>query len=168
MLETKLSSGVAYPRSSVAARMPRAGARSTRSAAAALTDEKWAFRAAETPAVPRPVAAPPAQLDRLARSEARLLAMAVACTVSVCALLVIFLAEYAHVTYLGIKQANDRTTLRALQSENALLTSECAHLQSPDRIASGAVYLGMTKNFTHIAYVRPVQQNHDEMVALAR
>ena len=64
--------------------------------------------------------------------------LATACTAIVCALLLLYLAAYAHVTQLGIDQAQARTQLRQNQLRNALLQAECNSLESPQRIAAAA------------------------------
>ncbi len=112
----------------------------------------------------RPAAAPgPARArrraarlpDRMARSEARLLTMAVTCTVLVCTLLVLYLAAYAHITSLGINQAQMRTVLRQKRLENETLKATLAGLQNPDHVAAFALAKGMTRDPRRIDYIAP-------------
>jgi len=93
--------------------------------------------------------------DRMARSEARLLTMAVTCTAVVCALLVLYLAAYAHITSLGINQAQMRTALRQKRLENETLKATLAGLQNPDHVAAFALAKGMTRDPRRIDYIAP-------------
>lgn len=93
--------------------------------------------------------------DRMARSEARLLTMAVTCTAVVCALLVLYLAAYAHIASLGINQAQMRTALRQKRLENETLKATLAGLQNPDHVAAFALAKGMTRDPRRIDYIAP-------------
>ncbi len=97
---------------------------------------------------------PSARTSRLARSEMRLMGLATACTAIVCALLLLYLAAYAHVTQLGIDQAQARTQLRQNQLRNALLQTERNSLESPQRIAAAAARQKMVpRGATPVNYV---------------
>jgi len=114
-----------------------------------------AARPASAPAparAPRRAARVP---DRMARSEARLLTMAVTCTAVVCALLVLYLAAYAHITQLGINQAQMRTALRQKRLENETLKATLAGLQNPDHVAAFALARGMTRDPRRVDYIAP-------------
>lgn len=119
-------------------------------------------------ALPRPPARPELPPDpaprsrrgstadaRLSRSEARLLTMAISCTVVVCALLVLYLAAYAHVTLLGMRQAKLRTELRQKRLENETLKATLAVSLNPDRVAERAADLGMTRDHKRVDYISP-------------
>lgn len=93
--------------------------------------------------------------DRMARSEARLLTMAVTCTAVVCALLVLYLAAYAHIASLGINQAQMRTALRQKRLDNETLKATLAGLQNPDHVAAFALAKGMTRDPRRIDYIAP-------------
>ncbi len=101
---------------------------------------------------PRRAAALP---DRMARSEARLLTTAVTCTAVVCALLVLYLAAYAHITQLGINQAQMRTALRQKRLENETLKATLAGMRNPDHIAAFALAKGMTRDPRRVDYIAP-------------
>jgi len=104
--------------------------------------------------LPRPAPLPVAAPSRLARSEARLMGIAVTSAVVVCALIVIYLAAYAHVTLLGIDQARARVQLRQDQQRNETLRATRDYLQSPDRVAAAATALGMTtRGDTPVQYI---------------
>lgn len=90
---------------------------------------------------------------RLSRSEARLLTMAISCTVIVCALLVVYLAAYAHVTMLGMGQAKLRTELRQKRLENEKLKAALAVSLNPDLVAKNAAELGMTRDHRRVDYI---------------
>ena len=90
----------------------------------------------------RPSAARPQ--SRLARSEMRLMGVATTSTAIVCALLLLYLAAYAHVTQLGIEQAQARVQLRRNQVQNEMLQSERDRLESPQRVIAAATAGGMT------------------------
>ena len=91
----------------------------------------------------------------MARSEARLLTAAIAFTVVVCGLLVIYLAAYARVTLLGIDQAQARTSLRAKSLQNETLKAQLADLGSPTRIKAYAVKMKLTKDARRTDYIKP-------------
>ena len=94
-------------------------------------------------AVPRPASA--VRPNRLGRSEMRLMGLASVCTAVVCGLLLLYLAAYAHVTRLGIDQANARGQLRRNLMQNEMLQAERDRLQSPHRVIAAATALGMTE-----------------------
>lgn len=97
---------------------------------------------------PRPDVSPAPRSRRRAgragRSEMRLMGAATACTAVVCGLLLLYLAAYAHVTRLGIDQAQARVRLRQTQLRNEMLRAQCDGLQSPQRILTAAQAQGMT------------------------
>ena len=94
-------------------------------------------------AVRRPASA--VRPNRLGRSEMRLMGLASVCTAVVCSLLLLYLAAYAHVTRLGIDQANARGQLRRNLMQNEMLQAERDRLQSPPRVVAAAMALGMTE-----------------------
>lgn len=97
---------------------------------------------------------PSARTSRLARSEMRLMGLATGCTAVVCALLLLYLAAYAHVTQLGIAQAQARTHLRQNQIRSALLQAQRNALESPQRIEAAAAAQGMTqRGFAPVSYI---------------
>jgi len=112
-------------------------------------------RSASAPVPPRTARRAAKLPDRMARSEARLLTMAVTCTAVVCALLVLYLAAYAHITFLGINQATMRTALREKRLENETLKATLASLQNPDHVAAFALAKGMTRDPRRIDYIAP-------------
>ncbi len=91
--------------------------------------------------------------NRMARSEGRLLTFAVAATTLMCAVLVIYLAAYAHVSQLGLDQARARVALRQARLDNDILQAKLARLQSPSRIAAAAHGLGMTADTRPATYL---------------
>lgn len=129
----------------------------TRTAARPLpaSTPRPALRPASTPLLPARRGRPARTPDRLARSEARLLTMAISCTAVVCALLVMYLAAYAHISLLGDEQAQMRTTLRQKRLENEQLRDTLALLQSPDHVSAAAVTLGMTRDPSRVDYIAP-------------
>lgn len=94
-------------------------------------------------------------VDRLARSEGRLMMAAAACTMIFCAVLVIYLAAYARVTNLGLSQSHARVELRALSQQNQILRAKLASMQSPDDIVKHAALLGMTPGTRPVCYIPP-------------
>ena len=99
-------------------------------------------------------ALPSARTSRLARSEMRLMGLATICTAVACALLLVYLAAYAHVTQLGIAQAAARTQLHQNQIRNELLQAERNSLECPQRIEAAATAQGMTPHgATPVNYV---------------
>ncbi|WP_301002407.1 hypothetical protein [Capsulimonas corticalis] len=92
-------------------------------------------------------------VDRLARSEARLMMAAGTCTTIFCAILVIYLAAYARVTNLGLAQSHARVQLRQLSQDNQTLRAQLAQVQSPDRIVAQAKSLGMTPGANQVCYI---------------
>ncbi|MGI4787391.1 MAG: hypothetical protein ACRYFS_00930 [Janthinobacterium lividum] len=97
---------------------------------------------------------PSARQSRLGRSEMRLMGLATACTALVCAMLLLYLAAYAHVTQLGIEQAQARGQLRQNQIRNELLKAERNTLESPQRIVAAATMQGMTpRGATPVDYI---------------
>ena len=144
MLETRMPP--AAPLKSGLSTLPRPyAAAATRTARAA-----WALPAPDTRestihAQPsRRAAARRSSRSRMVRSEARLLAFAVAGTALMCAVLVVYLAAYAHVSQLGLDQARARTRLHQARQDNDVLQAQLARLQSPARIVVAAQALGMT------------------------
>ena len=91
--------------------------------------------------------------SRMARSEARLLAFAVAGCSLMCAVLVIYLAAYAHVCQLGLEQSRARADLRVARQKNDVLQAELARLQCPARVAARAEKMGMTLGGRHATYL---------------
>ena len=91
--------------------------------------------------------------SRMPRSEARLLAFAIAGTALMCAVLVVYLAAYAHVSQLGLEQTRARAQLRQARQENELLQAKRALLQSPARIIAAAQKLGMTTGAQRVTYI---------------
>ena len=87
---------------------------------------------------------PSTRTSRLARSDMRMMSLAIASTAAVCALLLLYLAAYAHVTQLGIAQSQARTQLHDNQIRNALLQAQRNALESPQRIEAAAAAQGMT------------------------
>ncbi len=107
-------------------------------------------RELDIPPRPTPVARP----NRLGRSEMRLMGLATVCTAVVCGLLLLYLAAYAHVTRLGIDQANARAQLRQSRLENEMLQEERDRLQSPQRVIAAATAMGMTtRGSTPVEYL---------------
>ena len=101
---------------------------------------------------PRPT--PVARPNRLGRSEMRLMGLATTSTAVVCGLLLLYLAAYAHVTRLGIDQADARGQLRRNQLQNEMLRAERDHLQSPQWVIPQALSHGMTvRGSTPVEYV---------------
>ena len=99
-------------------------------------------------------ALPSARQSRLSRSEMRLMGLAMTCTAVVCALLLLYLAAYAHVTQLGIEQSQARGQLRQNQNRNEMLQAERNSLESPQRIVAAAAAQGMMpRGATPINYV---------------
>ncbi len=110
-------------------------------------------------------ALPSARTSRLAQSEMRLMGLATACTGLVCALLLLYLAAYAHVTQLGIDQAQARAQLRQNQLRNALLQAERNSLECPQRIEAAAAAQGMTpRGATPVNYVTAQKESQKEYV----
>lgn len=97
----------------------------------------------------------PATRRRRPNPETRLLTVAIGVTCMVCALLVVYLAAYAHVCLLGIDQSNTRTELHKAQLESETLRDRLASLQSPDHVTKSAVRLGMTRDVRHVDYITP-------------
>lgn len=110
--------------------------------------------ALRSPAVAAPRPTPAARPNRLGRSEMRLMGLATASTAVVCGLLLLYLAAYAHVTQLGIDQADARGQLRRCQLQNEMLQAERNRLQSPQRVIAAAIAAGMTvRGSTQVEYV---------------
>ena len=70
-----------------------------------------------------------------------------------CAVLVIYLAAYAHVCQLGLEQSRARTQLRLARQQNDVLQAELARLQCPARVAARAEKMGMTVGTRHATYL---------------
>ncbi len=146
-------------------RMPPVSTRTRRSQSLARPEARFQARPAASPrpeeraareqlAEPARRALPSARTSRLARSEMRLMGLATACTAVVCALLLLYLAAYAHVTQLGIAQAQARTQLHQNQLRNELLQAERDSLESPQRIESAAAMQGMMpRGATPVNYI---------------
>ena len=83
-----------------------------------------------------------------------MLSVALACTVTVCCLLVVYLAAYAHVDQLGINQATMRSKLHQERMDNEILKAEYAALRDPNRIAAFAANLQMVRGAQHVVYIR--------------
>lgn len=141
MLETRMSSAGTLPRSS--ARILWTPPPSRESTARALP----AARPAVRPASRR------SKRNRLVRSEARLLTVAVSATALMCAVLLVYLAAYAHVTQLGLEQSQAKAELHAAQQENDRLQAQFTILQSPRRVAAAAQKLGMTLGGRPATYI---------------
>ena len=73
-----------------------------------------------------------------------MLTLAVGVTALMCAVLVIYLAAYAHVTQLGLEQDDAHQQWIQAERENHLLQVQQAELQNPASIATRAAHLGMT------------------------
>ena len=99
--------------------------------------------------------APLSPVNRLERSEARLLAVAITCSIALCAVLVLYLGAYAKVTSLGLSQAHGRVELRAQRFRNETLRAQCAALQNPNRIGAKAKAMGMVVETRHVCYIDP-------------
>jgi hypothetical protein len=100
-------------------------------------------RAVPRPAVPRRASRRGIVLSRLARSEARMLTVAVAVATLMCVTLVIYLAAYAHVTWLGLEQSAAHRQLSREISINHRLQVEQANLQDRGRIVTEALKMHM-------------------------
>lgn len=99
-------------------------------------------------------ALPSARHSRLSRSEMRLMGLATASTAIACALLLVYLAAYAHVTQLGIEQAQAQAGLHRDQVRSELLMAQRNALESPQRIVAAAAAQGMTpRGSTPINYI---------------
>jgi len=93
----------------------------------------------------------------LNRSEAAVLTIGLACTMTVCCLLVVYLAAYARVDQLGINQSALRARLRQDKMDNEILRAEYASLLNPNRIAAGAQALKMVRGAQRVVYIRGAQ-----------
>ncbi|MGO8670525.1 MAG: hypothetical protein ACLQVD_04050, partial [Capsulimonadaceae bacterium] len=91
--------------------------------------------------------------DRVAQSEARLLAILVTGTCIVCGLLIVYLAAYAQVATLGIQQSHARIALREKRAETEELRAACAAAASPALVASAAAQMGMLHGAERVTYV---------------
>jgi cell division protein FtsL len=181
MLDTRMTPISARPRRSPGSARPEARSNvrplAERTAGAARTARReqaareWEPAAREVvSAEPIRRALPSARQSRLARSEMRLMGLATACTGIVCALLLLYLAAYAHVTQLGIEQAQARGQLRQNQVRSELLQAERNSLESPQRIIAAAMAQGMTaRGGTPVNYItanqNDVQQNGAEFAS---
>lgn len=156
MLETKLPASMPLPRRAGTATAPRLKPRPGHATPVLqpLT---------EPPLLRRP--SPTSEGSRLARSETRLLGLAVVCTALVCGLLVLYLAAYARVTQLGIQQSEQRTTLRLLHQKNQMLRYEYASMKNAHRIIPAAVKYGMVKSGLHVNYISPATPDSDSSYA---
>lgn len=116
-----------------------------------VLETRRAISASPLPRSPR--RSSPTAPGRLARSEARLLALAVMGTIVVCGLLVLYLAAYAHVSGLGMEQSRRQREWRAARQQNELLRASLAALQNPKSIASAARAQGMVKGGFGVDYL---------------
>lgn len=116
-----------------------------RSARAARVAAPSPVQTSRRPSAPAP--------GRLARSEARLLALAVTGTIVVCGLLVLYLAAYAHVSDLGMEQSRRQREWRAARQQNELLRARLAVLQNPKSIARAARAQGMAQGASRVDYL---------------
>lgn len=156
MLETK-------PQSVGRAASPRPSARLSSSALGASSAARplpsraplTERRSQEAERVARRATDGQARSRRMTRSEARLLTWTVTSAVVVCGLLVLYLAAYAHLTLLGIEQAKAQHDFREKWQMNQMLRAQVASLKNPDRIAAGAVRLGLTKDCKRVDYIAP-------------
>jgi len=152
MLETRLPPDSSRADSS---RARRADIPARRAASRPASRGNTALDPALTPAreYVRPSAARPQ--SRLGRSEMRLMGFATTSTAIVCALLLLYLAAYAHVTQLGIEQAQARVQLHHNQVQNEMLQSERDRLESPQHVIAAATAQGMTpRGSTPVNYIR--------------
>ena len=95
--------------------------------------------------------------SRMARSEARLLAFAVAGTALMCAVLVIYLAAYAHVSQLGLEQARARRSCARPACRMTSFRRSWRGLQSPARVIAAAPGAGHGACGTRPATYIPAQ-----------
>ncbi len=139
MLETRL------PISSLPSTLPRPAAHPVPRRERAGSVAARAVPAVPAVQRPSPHRAPRPQpvRSRLARSEARMLALAVAVTALMCAVLVVYLAAYARVTQLGLEQSAAHRQLAQEVMENHRLAVEQAELQDRGRIVAEAGKLHM-------------------------
>jgi len=91
--------------------------------------------------------------SRLARSEARLLALAVTATALMCAVLVVYLAAYARVQQIGLEQTQALSERHRLTLEHDQLQKQLADLQCPARVARAAQAQGMTQGGVAAKYI---------------
>jgi cell division protein FtsL len=154
MLDTRI------PSSSLSPTLPRRSAATQsrrRSSGAASAFSTTAYvrpdRTIPRPPTSRPTARRTVAQSRMARSEARMLALAVAVTTLMCGVLVIYLAAYAHVTWLGMEQAQAREQLTLAIRENHRLQMNLADLKDPAHIIAAAKAQGMTLYTERPAYV---------------
>ena len=150
MLETRMPSVSPLPRPAV--RVNERSSRAAWTAPAAHTRESTARAAAHALPSERQGVRRAAR-SRMARSEARLLTFAVAGTALMCAVLVIYLAAYAHVSQLGLEQSRSNAQLRQARLLNDELEADLTRLQSPARIAAAAQAMGMTAGAKHVTYL---------------
>ena len=152
MLETRMPPSTTRTRRSHSSAQPAPSPGTRPAAPQTRVREQSPREQAAAPAIRRPL--PSARTSRLARSEMRLMGLATACTAVVCALLLLYLAAYAHVTQLGIEESQARAVLRQNQVRNELLQAERNTLESPQRITAAAVAQGMIpRGSTPIDYV---------------
>ena len=121
-----------------------------------VSPAKLGARPLPRPAAARPLPAArpaPARSGRMARSESRLLTFAVAGTALMCAVLLVYLAAYAHISQLGLEQSRARAQLRMARQENDVLQAQLAGLQNPAHIVASALKMGMTAGTGHATYL---------------
>ena len=70
-----------------------------------------------------------------------------------CGALVLYLCSYAHISSLGMREAQARVQLRQMQADNQTLLAEYATLRSPARISAAAVAMNMQNNPQSITYI---------------
>ena len=132
MLETNLSPARRVPRHSALAPVRDTPTRTRR-------------RASDSDAIPRSpqgrrLAIGP---NRLARSEANMMCVALATITLVCCLLLPYLATYAHLWQIGVRQDKLRKELKTLQWQNQTLQAQVAACRNPRLVAEQAQTLGM-------------------------
>jgi hypothetical protein len=91
--------------------------------------------------------------DRLARSEARLVGVAVAVTITFCLVLVVYLGEYAQATRLSIELSQANLALHKATEQSEIMKDKYAAARSPQRIIDSAVAQGMLLSHGQVCYV---------------
>lgn len=91
--------------------------------------------------------------DTLAKSEARLVTLAVSCTAVCCVMLVVYLGAYARVASLSIQQAQASKAFRAARQQNELLRAQLAAARSPQHIVAAAAAQGMVPSTGRACYI---------------
>jgi cell division protein FtsL len=159
MLETRV------PISSLPITLPRSHTRSApeRTRTAPVRERRASVQTAVPSARPERISAPitiPRRRSReaiirsrLARSEARLLALTVTVTSLMCAVLVIYLAAYAHVTQLGLEKDMAKRQLSQMTRQNQQLQVTLTKLQDRSRITAAARALHMVPYTSSPVYI---------------